>query len=364
MRILLVGGGSGGPVAPLIAVAEEIKTTHPRAEFLLVGTKNGPEKILARNRGILFQHVSAGKFRRYFSWKNLLSPVFSAVGFFQALKILKKFKPDCVFGAGSFVQVPVIWAAWFRRVPVVLHQQDVVPSLANRLCQLAAKKITVVFESSLADFSDNLGFFYHRRPDKTALTGNPFRRDLAFGSREKALGEFGLKPDLPVLLVLGGGTGADFLNRLITNSLPELLKTVQIIHSTGLGKVSGPPRENYHPYEFISNMADAYAAADIVLSRAGLSTLTELSHLKKLSIIVALPNTHQEMNAWMLMKMQAAIVLEQQKITSAGLVRLIRKLLFEHEAQTVLKTNIGKIMPKDANKKIAEIIIKTASSSW
>ena len=124
MKILLVGGGSGGPVAPLIAIAEQIKKTHPKAEFLLVGTNSGPERLMAGRAGIDFYPIVAGKWRRYFSLANLFSPISVIIGFFQSFKIIYDFKPDCVFGTGSFVQVPVVWAAKVKGIPVVLHQQE------------------------------------------------------------------------------------------------------------------------------------------------------------------------------------------------------------------------------------------------
>lgn len=360
MRILLVGGGTAGPVSPLLAIAEEIKTSHPRTEFLLVGTKTGPERLMAKKAKITFVSIAAGKLRRYASLKNLAAPIFTAIGFFQAIKILKKYRPDCIFGTGSFVQVPVVWAAWLFKLPVILHQQDVVLSLANKLCQFAAKKITVTFAASLKNFSPNLGLFYKKNKDKILLTGNPFRENLKTGSRQNAAKYFNLKPDLPTLLVIGGGTGAEFLNKLIWSALPQLTKTVQIIHAAGLGKLKASPTENYHAYEFIHNMADAYAAADIVLARAGLSTLTELSNLKKLSIIVPMPESHQEINALYLIKAEAAIVLNQKHATAAGFVGLVRKLLFAHEAQKLLKENIAKIMPHNSNEKISKAILELA----
>ena len=360
MRILLVGGGSGGPVSPLLAIAEEVKKSHSKAKFLLVGTKTGPEGLMARNAGIPFEYIEAGKLRRYLSLKNLAAPVQAVIGFYQAFKILKSFKPDCVFGTGSFVQVPVVWAAWILKIPVVLHQQDVVAGLANKLCQFQASKITVTFEASLRGFSESVGFFYKKRKEKIILTGNPFREELKEIKKEDALNFFHLKKDLPVLLILGGGTGAEFINNLIVEALPNLSKTVQIIHSTGKGKLKYGQSENYHPYEFIDNMGAAYAAADIVLCRAGLSTITELSYLKKLGIIIPIPSSHQEHNALQLLAFEAAIVLGQNKTTASGFVGLIRKLLFAHDIENLLKTNIAKIMPHTANKKIAEIIIKYA----
>jgi UDP-N-acetylglucosamine--N-acetylmuramyl-(pentapeptide) pyrophosphoryl-undecaprenol N-acetylglucosamine transferase len=364
MRILLVGGGSGGPVSPLLAVAKHILKRHPKAEFLLVGTKTGPERAMAKNDGINFVAITSGKWRRYFSFKNFATPFLILAGFVESFKILKSFRPDCVFGTGSFAQVPVMWAAWCLRMPVVLHQQDLTPSLANKLCEFCASKITVTFPQSAKNFSTGLGIFYKKHPgDKITVTGNPFREELRAADKAEAQKFFNLRVDMPTLLVLGGGTGAEFLNNLILNSLPQLSKTVQIIHSTGRGKFKSQPTDGYHPYEFIDNMADAYAAADIVFSRAGLSTLTELSNLKKLSVIMPMPQSHQELNAFLLIKLEAAIVISQKRVTPEGFTALIRKLLFAGEAQEILKHNIGRIMPHDATEKISEIIIKLAEKS-
>jgi UDP-N-acetylglucosamine--N-acetylmuramyl-(pentapeptide) pyrophosphoryl-undecaprenol N-acetylglucosamine transferase len=361
MKILLVGGGSGGPVSPLLAISQHILKTHPKAEFLFVGTKNGPEAVMAKSAGINFISIISGKWRRYFSWKNFVAPFQILAGIIQSLKILKAFRPTCVFGTGSFVQVPVVWAAWFFKIPIVLHQQDVRPSLANKLCEFCATKITVTFAESAKNFSTGLGLFYKKHPgDKITITGNPFREELRTANKAEAQEFFHLRPDLPTLLVLGGGTGAEFLNNLIIDCLPRLSKTVQIIHSTGHGKFKAEIKENYHPFEFIQNMAQAYAAADIVLARAGLSTLTELSNLRKLSIIVPMPQSHQELNGLFLIRAEAAIVIGQKRVTPASFIGLVRKLLFAQEAQDILKHNIGKIMPHEANEKISELILKLA----
>jgi len=364
MKILLVGGGSGGPVQPLLAVAEEIKKIHPKTKFLLLGTKKGPEGLMAKNAGIPFLSIPSGKWRRYFSLRNAATPFFVGAGFVRAITILKKYRPDCVFGAGSFVQVPVVWAAWLLRIPVVLHQQDLLASLANKLCQIPATRITVTFEDSLTDFSSGLGLFYQKKKkDKIILTGNPFREQLKHATREQAIRHFKLEPDFPTLYAVGGGTGAAFINRLVEKALPQLTKAVQIIHSTGQGKASSRTCPHYHPYEFISDPGLAYAAADIVLCRAGLSTITELSNLEKMSIIVPMPGSHQEVNAYMLAKLRAAIVIDQRHLTPEILVSLIRKLLFESRIQAEVKRNISKIMPKNAGKKIAEIIIELIKSN-
>lgn len=359
MRILLVGGGSGGPVTPLLAVAEEIKKHHGQVEFLLVGGKNGPEKTMAEKAGITFTSITAGKYRRYGSWKNLLTPFAVLVGIFQSIFILRRFKPNCVFGAGSFIQVPLIWAAWVLRIPVVIHQQDVYPSLANKLCSWVASKITVTFENSLTDFPNAFGVFYHKNQNhKIVLTGNPFREELRKENQTQARAELGLSDELPVLLVTGGGTGASSLNGIVQKSLPELTKVVQVLHQTGTNKLVDKNFTNYHQMEFITDMGKAYAAADIVLCRAGLSTITELSNLGKIGIIVPMPDSHQELNAFLLQQLGAAIVVDQRLLTTQLLVGSIRKLLINGELQKQLRQNIEHIMPRHAADKIADIIIK------
>jgi UDP-N-acetylglucosamine--N-acetylmuramyl-(pentapeptide) pyrophosphoryl-undecaprenol N-acetylglucosamine transferase len=357
MKILLVGGGSGGSVSPLLAVAEAIKRHHPSANFLFVGGKSGPDAQMANAAGLPFKRISAGKLRRYFSFRNFLSPFQTAAGFFEAKKIIREFKPDCVFGTGSYIQVPLVWAAKMLKVPVVLHQQDIVPSLANKLCQAAADKITVTFEKSLTDFETGFGLIYKKPKEKVVLTGNPFRRNLAEFVREDGIKFFHLKKDFPTLLVLGGGTGSEALNLALLEALPALTGFVQVIHVGGKGKTLAEKGENYHPYEFTNHMGEAYAAADIVVSRAGISTLTELSNLKKVSIIVPMPHSHQEMNGRFLKAASAAFVISQAEFTGHALPIIVRKLLFEYKLQKAMEEMVGRIMPKNADEKIAKIIL-------
>ena len=364
MKILFVGGGSGGPGSPLIAVAEQIFLKNPQAKFLFVGSSKGPEKSMVAHEGYNFVSISAGKFRRYVSIKNLLTPFEVIIGFFQSLIILKKFQPNVVFGTGSFVQVPLVFAAWVLKIPVVLHQQDVIASLANTICQLCAKNITVTFSDSLKDFTTGTGIFYKKNSEKIILTGNPFRLGYKIHkTREECIVQFKLKQDFPTLLVLGGGTGAVFINELIKKSLPDLAKVVQIIHSTGSGKLDLPETEYYKPFEFIQNMPEAYKAADIVLCRAGLSTITELSNLGKVSIIIPMPASHQEVNAYILSQFKATIVESQTDITPSSLVSLIRKLLHNSEIQKDLIKNMQNLMPKNSAEKVADLILNFSPRS-
>lgn len=364
MKILLTGGGTAGSVTPLIAVAHEIKTLHPKTKFLLVGTKHGPERILAQKYKLDFMPIPVGKWRRYLSWQNLLSPFLTFAGFIQSFKLLREFKPDCIVGAGSFVQVPVIWAGKILNIPALIHQQDVLPGLANRLCQIPAKLITVSFEQSLKQFSQGSGLFHKNQPSKVIFTGNPFLENLKNTKRETGLKYFGLKTDMPTLLVLGGGTGSAFLNQLVIKTLDRLTKTFQIIHSTGENKSILPPQRlrGYVQYPIITNMAAAYAAADIVLSRAGLGTITELSNLEKVSIIVPLPNSHQELNAALLFRQRAALVIPQKELKPEILVELLRHLLFAPKIQKELMHNINRLMPKDSALKLAQLVIDLAEA--
>jgi UDP-N-acetylglucosamine--N-acetylmuramyl-(pentapeptide) pyrophosphoryl-undecaprenol N-acetylglucosamine transferase len=242
-------------------------------------------------------------------------------------------------------------------VPVLIHQQDVRPSLANSLCSPIASKITVSFEESAKNFFQGLGVLEHRSPQKVFFTGNPYRKSVLEGTKEEAIKFFKLETNLPTMLVLGGGTGAKFINNLFAGHLKEFLKTVQIIHITGRGKMQEAHLPNYHPYEFMDRMDLAYAAADIVISRAGLSTITELSILGKVSIIIPMPNTHQEDNASLLYEREAAVVLHQNLLTAEGLAMLIRRLLFDFNLQKHLRENIKNIMPRgNAAEKIIKLL--------
>ncbi len=361
MKLLLVGGNTGGPVAPLLAVAEVLKTEYPNTHFLLVGTNGGVEAAMAKQAHINFEPIAAGKLRRYVSWRNLFSVLFVSVGFVQSLRIIKKFKPDCAFGAGGFVQVPLLWAAWLLGVPVVIHQQDVQASLANKLCSPIAKKITVTFEASLRQFSEDLGLFSHGKKSKIVLTGNPFRVQLTGADKNIAVKKLSLEPDFPTLLVLGGGGGAEYLNNLILNNLSEITKFMQIVHITGPGKKRQTSFQKYHAYEFLADMGSAYAAADIVLARGGVSTITELSNLKKTSIVIPMPGTHQELNCEMLWQKNAAIVLNQNKINQTKFIKLLHQLLFDAAAQQTLQHNIAKVMPHNSSQKVAKVILEVAN---
>jgi len=351
-KILLTGGGTGGSVTPLLAIAEALRARSEAGEynFLWIGTREGIEKGMVEKEGIIFRAISAGKLRRYFSWQNFIDSFFVIAGFFQSFAIILKWKPNLILSAGSFVATPVIFAGWFCRVPIIIHQLDVRPGLSNKLATPFAKVVTVTFEKSLAAYGK-----------KAALTGNPIRpRLLGLYNEHRAK----IKSDdesLPVVLVLGGGTGAQFINELVAKSLNQLTGFCELIHLTGKNKSIGQTASaNYQSYEFLNleELAWAYAAADIVISRAGIGTLTELACLGKPTIIVPIPESHQEENAQIFHEARAAIVLKQNELTQELFVKFIGKILSDQPLIQELSENIGQLINKEANKQICEIVDK------
>ena len=360
-NILLAGGGSGGPVSPLLAVAKELSTIHPHLSlsFLLVGTSKGPERQMAESAGIAFTSVPVAKLRRYYSIKNLLLPFELIIALLRSFYIVLTFRPSLVFGAGSFVQVPLMFMARVFGAKVVIHQQDVVVSLSNFLCSFIAKKITVSFKETEKDFPDSVFLSGLKQKSKTVFTGNPSNLPEHLPKRSDALEKFGLASNLPVVLVFGGGTGAVGLNKLLVAALPEITKFAQVVHALGKGK-GGKNKSfenpNYHPFEFISDMPHAYAAADVVVCRAGLSTITELSKYGKISIIIPMPDSHQEANGELLSLKKAAMVLAQSDITPEMLTTLIRKLGFAGSIQKTLALNMQNLFPNNATAKVTTIV--------
>jgi len=357
VKILMTGGETMGPVTPLLALVDAIKLkkdAETRTEFLWIGTKTGPEKEMIKREKLEFKSIKCGKLRRYFSLKNFIDPIFIIYGFFESLFIIKKWKPSIVVSAGGFVGVPVVWAAFIMRVPILVHQQDTRPGLANKLMAPLASIITVTFEKSLEDYGK-----------KAVWTGNPSRNKLMDFkiNRRTALQKLGLHDKLPVVLFLGGGTGAEAINGLVKESLGELIKFAQVLHLTGKGKDIKMKYDvkNYRQFDFlyIEGMAKVFTAADIVVSRAGMGALTEVSLLKKPAILIPIPDSHQEDNARVFKDNKVALVLDQKKLNKNEFIKSIKSLLNNFELKARYSENISKIFKKQANEKIIEIIWKT-----
>ncbi len=341
-----------GSVTPLLALSEEIRIKDPETEFLWIGTRNGPEKKIVSGEGIKFVAIPAGKLRRYFSGKNLFTPFLVLAGFLKSFFVILKFKPQIILSAGGFVGVPVIFGGWILKVPSLVHQQDIRPGFANRLTSRFAKTVTVAFPESEKFFS------------KSVWTGNPVRRRIFSGNKERAIKFFGLEKDLPTIFILGGGTGALELNNIVLAAVPELIKFCQVIHITG-GRfdermmAEQKNNERYHPFDFLeSPLRDAYIVADLVVSRAGLGTLTELAALGKPTILVPMPKSHQEDNAWYFKKNNAVEILDQEKLMSANFAASIKELLNDKARLDNLSRNIGNVMKLGAAGNMVEEIFK------
>ena len=349
LKIVLTGGGTAGSVMPLLAIYEGFKEKNIPADFLFIGTRTGIEEKLLAPYGLELKKIPAGKLRRYLSFSNITDTFKIGQGMLAGRRILKEFTPNIVISAGGFVAVPVIWAARSLKIPVLIHQQDVVKGLANKLTEKLATKITVSFEKSLLNFPRQ----------KVILTGNPVRPEILAGDKGRAYDIFHLKRNLPTLLVLGGGTGALKINQEINKILIDLVKFCQIIHITGVGKqMTDFEHENYHPYELLTeDMKHALAAADLVISRAGLNALTEFSCLGKPAIIIPIFKSHQEKNAAYFEKEGAVLVIRENILHHELLLTTIKGLLSSPSKLIELGQNIKKLDQPEALDKIIEIIL-------
>lgn len=361
MKVIFAGGGSGGPVAPLLAIYEKLKERDSAVQAVWLGTKKGPEKKMVESYAIDFKTISSGKLRRYFSFLNLIDPFKILAGYFQAKSILKQFQPDVVLTAGGFIAVPVVWAAASLKIPSFIHQQDLEKGLANKLMEKKATAITVTFEDSLKDYPQ----------DKTYLTSNPVRQQVFFGSKEKAVNLFKLEKNLPVIFISGGGQGAESINQAVLESLPQLTERYQLVHQTGTGKslkekikdlYKGETlkliEKRYRGYEFMQKeIFDAYAVADLIVSRSGLGTLTELAVLNKPAILIPLPG-HQEKNAEYFAQNKAVRVLPQPALDSESLIKIINDLLKNSADLQQLSKHISAMIDKEAASKYVDLIYK------
>ncbi len=320
-KIVLTGGGTAGHVTPHLAIIPALKQAGYEIHY--IGTADGIEKkIITRIDGIIWHEVKSGKLRRYFDIKNFSDPFRVLAGIHEAKKLMKKLRPDVCFSKGGFVSVPVVIGAHSAKVPVLCHESDLTPGLANRICARYAVKVATTFP----ECAEALG-------QKGILTGTPLRQELFRGSKERGLQLSGLTGDKPVLLMTGGSLGAQSVNRVLREALPEILKTMDVIHLTGKGNLDESLRNlpGYCQFEFLSDeLPDIMAASDLVLSRAGSNTLCELQALHKPMLLVPYPRSasrgDQILNAESYRKRGFAHVLLQENLTAESLVRALSEL--------------------------------------
>lgn len=346
MKILFTGGGTLGPVTPLLAVAESWKKRDPEIEFVWVGTKQGPEREFVEKEGIRFRSITVARLVRHVSVEWIFMPFRFFAACLQACVILAREKPNLIAAAGGYTSVPIVIVGSFMGIPSWIHQSDVHPIMTNRLLAPFATWITVAWEKTKRAFPSS----------KTFVIGNPVREVVRNGIKARAEIMFGCDPKKPIVFVFGGGTGAQWINEAITEVRDELLTIANVIHVTGKGKLgSAVLKPGYFVIEsMIDEMPDAYAIADVVVSRAGAGAISELAALKKAAIIIPLPNSPQEENAKAIE--QAALVLHQNAITPQELLNQIRRLLNDPLVRLGMGQHLGLALETDCAEKIVEML--------
>lgn len=329
-RILLTGGGTAGHIMPLLAVKEALDKKG-QFKFLLLGHK-------IQNVNIKYKNILAGKWRRYFSFKNFIDLFKLPLGFLQTLWYIFWFMPDVCFAKGGYASVPAVLVCKLFFIPIVIHESDSAPGASNKFLAKFAKKICIAYKRSFIS-------------DKAILTGNPIRKSII---KNKIINK------KPIILILGGSQGSEFINEAITAILPQLLEKANIIHQVGSGNKSNLRFPGYIQTEFIKDMGTAYAKADLVVTRAGANTLAEISANKKPAIIIPLPSAaqnHQVKNAYAYANNQAASVLEQNTLGPLTLLKDILSYLEQTEKAKKMGEHAYEMNPIDAADRIAKVIL-------
>lgn len=317
-RLVLTGGGSAGHVTPHLALIPHLKAEGYELHY--IGTHDGIERSLIPN-DIPYYAISAGKLRRYLDWRNFTDPFRVLRGVGQAWAILRKIRPTAVFSKGGFVTVPVAIASWMLGIPVILHESDYTPGLANRISLRFAKKICLTFPESLR----------HVPPSKGVVTGTPIRAELAQGSKERGLKLCGFSAARPTILVMGGSLGSQVINQVVRDALPEI-PDCQVIHLCGKGNLDRSiSSKSYCQFEYVTHeLPDLLAAADYVVSRAGANSIFELCSLHKPHILVPLSRQasrgDQILNAKSFEKQGFSLVIEEEDFNVSSLKNALAEL--------------------------------------
>lgn len=354
-RIVLTGGGTAGHVTPNMALIPRLQELGYEIHY--IGSYNGIEKKLIEEMHIPYYGISSGKLRRYFDLKNFTDPFRVIKGFSEAQHLIKKLKPDIIFSKGGFVAVPVVLAARKNHVPVICHESDMTPGLANKIALPFASKICCNFPETLKSLP----------ADKAVLTGSPIREELRHGDAEKAKKFCHFTSDKPVLMVIGGSLGSANVNAAIRGILPQLLKDFQVIHLCGKDKLdpalNGTP--GYVQYEYIKEeLADLFALADVVVSRAGANAICELLDLRKPALLIPLGSNasrgDQILNAQSFKSQGFCEVLTEDVLTSELLLETIHKL-YDHSSTYVQAMEKSEL--SNAIEKITSLIDQVANQS-
>lgn len=320
-RIILTGGGTAGHVTPNIALLPKLQEMGFDIHY--IGSYNGIEKELIEPFGIPYHGISSGKLRRYFSLQNFTDPFRVLKGMGEARKLIRDLKPDVIFSKGGFVSVPVVLAGKKCKVPVIIHESDMTPGLANKIAIPSATKVCCNFPETLE----------YLPKDKAVLSGSPIRQELLSGNKIAAMDLCGFSADKPIILVIGGSLGSVAVNNAVRAALPELLNSFQIVHLCGKGKVdeSLNNTKGYRQFEYIKEeLCDIFAMTDIVISRAGANAICELLALRKPNLLIPLSANasrgDQILNARSFERQGFSLVLEEEEVTKDTLLEAVQNL--------------------------------------
>ncbi len=347
-KIVLTGGGTLGHVTPHLALIPHLQESGYEIHY--IGTEKGMERDkMASVPGVTYHAVKSGKLRRYFSWQNFTDPFRVIAGAFQASHVIGKIKPDVVFSKGGFVAVPVVFGAWVHHVPVLCHESDLTPGLANKLCKPFARKIATTFPECAAALGT-----------KAEMTGTPLRPELFCGSRVKGLALLHFDGTKPILLMMGGSSGAQAVNKALREALPQLTEQFDVAHICGKGNLDASLEgtAGYTQVEFLdADLPDVLAAADLVLSRAGSNALCEFQALDKPLLLVPYPKGasrgDQILNAQSYEKRGLCRVLLQENMTADTLAEALKQTWAD---RATLAANVKAAPPADGTRRVLEMI--------
>ncbi len=338
-KIIMTGGGTAGHVTPNIALMPSLKEAG--YDITYIGSYNGMEKGLIEARGIPYYGIASGKLRRYFDWKNFSDPLRIIKGYGQAVRLMKRIRPDVVFSKGGFVSVPVVLAAKLCHVPAIIHESDITPGLANRLAIPGAKKVCCNFPETLQ----------YLPSEKAVLTGSPIRKELFGGDSEKAI-QYCNFPDhkKPVLLIVGGSTGSRIINEAVRKVLPELLESFYVIHLCGKGNLDEHLKGliGYAQFEYANaELTDMFALSDLVISRAGANSICELLALHKPNILIPLSAAasrgDQILNAKSFKRQGFSYVIEEETLTDEILLEAIKNVYASRDTYVKAMSESGQM---------------------
>ncbi len=356
MKVIMVGGGTGGHIYPAIAIAQAIQEKLMDSQILFIGSEEGIETRLLPKERFSFVTIKVRGMLRKLSFRSISAPFLAVSGIFQAAGIIKTFKPDAIIATGGFVSLPVVIAGFFLRVPVVLHEGNLTPGLSTRICKWFASRITIAFEASRKHF----------RFRKVFCIGGPVRRDITKTVKGIAMQNMGLRQDQKVVLILGGSQGARSINNVVVDSLDQLLEmNVQVLHVCGdrdhdmiKEKIRG-----YYPYyrliPYMYNIWDGLAASDLVVSRAGATIISEIIARGLPSILIPFPFSaegHQDLNAKLLADSGASVIINDKDLTKETLVSGIKKILSDRELYQRMKSASSLLGRPDAANEAVNVV--------